>query len=831
MGIILKFILKNIKEKKLRTFLVVVSIMASTALFFAANGIANVFTDSAVNISKDIFGSAEIMITASDKSPSPYFLTNKVQPYSNRLDYIVGTVGTGGTYKHTKDDVVQVSLIGFNYDDLDAMNPIQFDSNLTMKPFTGNKIIISKKTADNYNLKLGSRLKLNIKDNNENFTIVGIAKLEGLFKVERGSIAGIIPVETAAGIEKQKGKVSTIYLKSKKSADVDGLIKDLSTTYKNYSVTKTIDMKQITDSTSTISNAFMAMLVIVLTMSMFIIYTVFKVIIVERLPVIGTFRSIGATRSTTNFVLIGESIIYGLIGGITGDIVGIGIVNLAGFGLTMVSGGVEMTINYTFSMLASSLVFAIVISFISAIIPIIRASRLSVKDVVLNTVDTVEKTKLWKLILGIFLVILALLIPNIVPKKLALILDIICMVFGTVALIILVPYITKISALALEKILGLIFKNEGILATKNIRSNRNIINNISLLAIGISALFMLNVVSYSFAQELIKAYQISSADIYVGSKGGELNKDVLAKIKNADGVYKTYASYDASSVGVIGTSTKIGDVMGYNIDGFHDFMNIDYNQDKKSVLKDFSEGRNIILNESVRKSLDINVGDIITLKTMIGNENYKVTGSFNSLMNNGSMGVIPEKYLKQDFKVSKFSSIFVLTSKDPNTVSAKLNSLFKGKQLNIMTWKQMEDQNAQTVNVMLSIIKIFPIVAMCIGAFGVLNNFIISFIERKRYLAIYASVGMSKSQTIKMLFLEATAVGLIGAISGILGGLISTYIIPCIFKAINFPMEMHYQSQLFITCIILGIAITVVSSIGPAIKSSKLNIIEAIKFE
>ena len=574
----------------------------------------------------------------------------------------------------------------------------------------------------------------------------------------------------------------------------------------------------------------MAMLIIVLSMSMFIIYTVFKVIIVERLPIIGTFRSIGATRATTNFVLIAESIIYGFIGGIIGDILGIGIVNLAGFGLGMVSGNIEITINYTFMQLLSSLVFAIVISFISAIIPIIKASGLSVKDVVLNTVDSVEKTKPWKLILGITLVILAIVIPNVVPKNLALILDIICMVLGTAAIIILVPYITKFSALALEKILGLIFKNEGILAAKNIRSNKNIMNNISLLAIGISALFMLNVVSYSFGQALIKAFQISSSDISITSYGGELNKAVLAKIKNTDGVARTYAVYGSGSVEVVGSSSKISSVMAYNIDGFKYFMNLDYNQDKNTALKDFSEGRNAILGETIRKTLNVNIGDVITLKTMIGNENYKVTGSFNSL-SNGTMIVIPEKYVKQDFKVSKYEQILLLTSKDPNAVSKKLNDLFKGKQLMIMTWKQMEDQSIQSMNVMLSIIKIFPIVAMCIGAFGVLNNFIISFIERKRYLAIYASVGMSKGQTVKMLFLEATSVGLIGAISGIAGGLICTYIISCIFKTINFPIEMYYQSQLFLTSIILGVVITIVSSIVPAIKSSKLNIIEAIKFE
>ena len=55
---------------------------------------------------------------------------------------------------------------------------------------------------------------------------------------------------------------------------------------------------------------------------------------------------------------------------------------------------------------------AMVISFLSAIIPIIKSSRLSVKDVVLNTIDNAEKEKLWKLILGLVFIVCAFIVPN-----------------------------------------------------------------------------------------------------------------------------------------------------------------------------------------------------------------------------------------------------------------------------------------------------------------------------------------------------------------------------------------------------------------------------------
>lgn len=143
----------------------------------------------------------------------------------------------------------------------------------------------------------------------------------------------------------------------------------------------------------------------------------------------------------------------------------------------------------------------------------------------------------------------------------------------------------------------------------------------------------------------------------------------------------------------------------------------------------------------------------------------------------------------------------------------------------------MEKQNEQQNNAMLSLIKAFPIIALIIGAFGVINNFFISFIERKRHLAVYASVGMNRHQTRKMLFIEALSIGLIGSIGGIVGGSLMIHVIPAMLDISNFPMEIYYSSGAFITSVILGVLITVISSIVPSLKSSKLNIIEAIKYE
>ena len=77
MGIILKFMLRNIKEKKLRTFLVVFSIMASTALFFASSGMSTSIKQTYVDIVRQFYGNSDIEINTNSKSPTPYLNMEK----------------------------------------------------------------------------------------------------------------------------------------------------------------------------------------------------------------------------------------------------------------------------------------------------------------------------------------------------------------------------------------------------------------------------------------------------------------------------------------------------------------------------------------------------------------------------------------------------------------------------------------------------------------------------------------------------------------------------------------------------------------------------------
>lgn len=82
-----------------------------------------------------------------------------------------------------------------------------------------------------------------------------------------------------------------------------------------------------------------------------------------------------------------------------------------------------------------------------------------------------------------------------------------------------------------------------------------------------------------------------------------------------------------------------------------------------------------------------------------------------------------------------------------------------------------------------------------------------------------------------MLLLEAMSGGLIGAICGVMGGLLITSIIPYILRSMGLKGTLLYSPSLFGLAVLAGVFIAVTASISPTLRTSKMAIITSLKYE
>ena len=124
-------------------------------------------------------------------------------------------------------------------------------------------------------------------------------------------------------------------------------------------------------------------------------------------------------------------------------------------------------------------------------------------------------------------------------------------------------------------------------------------------------------------------------------------------------------------------------------------------------------------------------------------------------------------------------------------------------------------------------------VAVVIALFGIVNTLILSITERTHEIGLLRSVGMTRRQLRSTVTLEAMVVSLLGSLVGIVSGLFVAW---CLTRPIftdpdsgggSFSWPVSQMGAVLALGIILGIA----SSILPAWRSGRIDILEAIATE
>lgn len=833
MGIIVKFLVRSICEKKLRTFLILFSITLSSALFFASQAITDSVANMFIADAKQHLGQTDIVIYPDDNSPGPFLPRTGIEAFLPKADHVAADLQISAYLSVEQNKAVSVRLRGSTIEDTNIMCPIYTVDGGAVTGFSGRRVIISKDAADTYGLNKGDSLELEINNQKYRFLICAVAHKKGFFTESGGTLNMLVPKQTLSSILGGRNLSNIMFIKLKEGVDLRQAISELKEIYKQYTVEEPIPMDEVKDSFASMSAGFMMMTVIVAFMSIFIIYTSFKVITLERLPIIGTFRSVGAARRTTDLIMLAESLLYGIIGGAAGCVLGLGALYLITAMITpSYMAGYAISMEYSPGQMLSAFILAVAISLVSSVLPIIKVSKTPVKDIILNSTDKTQKNKRGRYITGILLLIVWIILPIISTDELAIVFDTVSMLSSISGIILLLPAITSGFLLIFEKIYSALFGNIGSLAAKNLRENKSILNNIALLTIAISSLITITTISDSVLYEIASFYtRNTNFDIYMVDYNAD--RSFEQSLLTVDGVDQVCFNYTLYGVEVAGSGNKLGGIYGINTAKFPEFFDMELVDvhDPQALLDSLNNERAMIMSTTLREKFGANVGDNITLILNGREVTYKIAGFQDTMLNNGSIVIIADKYFRLDTGKSNYDEVFIKTSKDPAVVADAISKKYVRRSQYVTTISDLEAENYEVNSSIFNAMEAFAYLTLLIGIFGIINNYIISFLKRKRSLAMYRSVGMSRKQIMAMLFVESVTGGIIGGISGISAGLMMTYAVPHLLKAVGFSVPILYDPATIIGSFIIGAVITLIASISPMLKSARINLIGALKYE
>ncbi len=828
------------KEKKLRTLLIVLAVLLSGALCFASMGL----TDSVMKLyeenAKASIGNAQIKIVANDQSPSEYVSMGPSRQLSERLAYSIPTINASAYYQKEQGTYEELSLMGIALDDYKAMNTLELVRTGKSQVFEGNCIIISEKTAEKYNLQVGDNLEIRLRDKRKRYSVYGIASSVGIFKNEGNRPLLMLPYETLSSSLGTNNCPTTLYIKAKEGEEVKTLVEDLKKLYPKYEVGEAIDLESFRDVMSSFSTMLVMMAVIITMMSIFIVYSSFKVIMLEKMPVVGTFRSVGASKGVMGGVLLLEGSFYGILGGLLATGAGIGILKLV---VTAMMGVVEGSASQGGIVLKPSyfigtFLVCVGICIFSSLFPILKMSKIPIKEIVLGGDGKPKKKKRWKEVMALLLVFFSTAVIGFLPEDAAPMLGSLGMLLGMIGIIGILPLVVKWTCVGVEKLFSLLFGNIGLLAVKNVKGNKSIRNSMTLIVIGVGILLMINNFGENLAVEVVSAYH-KTFDYSLEIRMDQMDKSDVRALYYEEGVQEAYGMFRGGLFeGTKALLVDYGNAPLMGVEGVQgeqhgEYVTYDYasEEEKREILSSLEEGRNIAVSHILRKRYNLQMGQLLRIEVPEGIRTYKVIGFFDTMMNNGSIAQIGGNYFRQDYATNSYACIYLKTKGDPEVILEHLKGEYRDRHLHGQSLKTQIKENEESNASVITALSALSMLAILIGIVGIVNNLFISFIERKRSIAVFRSVGMSKKQVLQMIFLEALYTGLMGSAIGISMGWMLMKNLPYALELMQLPPIAYFVGEGLGMYVVIATLVTVVASISPAFKSSKLNIIEAIKFE
>lgn len=825
MRIIIKYILINGKEHKARTAVMLLSILISSTLLFVSFSLASSYESAQEKMARGMSGSATVSIHAPGESDSLKIEDIPVLPL---ISAKVGMLKESCFY-HENGYYETVDLIAADLSQLDEINKPRLLDGRELKDFSGRKIILPDRFTLKYGIKKGDKITLQIGGNPVCFEVAEIAAYDTVFLRKTRGATALLPLSTLSGLFNRTDGYNEILIKPAKGVSTADLINGLESVLPDgrFQVSEIINETQIKADARQKSMPFFLISFFSLTISVFIIYSSYKVITLDRLPVIGTFRSIGATQKAVTRILLLESLLYGSIGGLFGIPVGMAVLKLIlhGMGKSLPQ-GIEIPVVITPFSIIASFTTAFAISLLSAWIPVCRASRLPIKEVVLGTVEEPSPPRHLIIGSGSILFLISIFVPKLVPENMLNLAGGFSLSGLIAATILIIPLLTNLVSIGLEWVYGLLSHNIGRLAARNMRDNKNITQNITLLFISISAVIAISVVG-----DFVNTY---ISDVFKGAElqgfaDGQMTPEFVDQVKNMDGVHKVLPLFvyknELHGNGVLFSRLEATD----NLEWYNSMLALHYTKPlmEEQAVSAFAANRSILLSESCLKRTGLTVGDTLTLSNGTAAASYVITGSFKSRATDVE-AVIPGSYAAIDFGMKNYGFL-AYTATDPDGVMIQIRDLFGNTQNWSRTVKEFNEDAHSTVGAFLKPMHSLTYFILLLAAIGVINNLLINYMQKRRTIAMYHSIGLSIRQNRKMTVIESFSCGMLGAAISIF---VSYMEIRTIFIVAGpkITMEPALSARTFLMAGASGILITLSGSVIPIIKSRQMKIIEEIKF-
>ncbi|VEG28111.1 ABC transporter permease [Actinomyces howellii] len=579
----------------------------------------------------------------------------------------------------------------------------------------------------------------------------------------------------------------------------------------------------------------------------FIIMNSFAMSVRQRVKEFALLRAVGASPLSVFSTVFLQAVVVGAVGSVLG--VAAGAALLAGLVAVLEAVGMPLLegVPMTAQVIGVSLTVGMLVTIVGALLPAREAALTHPVEAMRGVSGAREKPLVVRtvlggtvLALGTAAVIAAWAAEGLNGRSLVLGL-------GAAGLIIGLLVVSPVMARPVVALLGLPFRllrPSGRLATRNIVHNpRRTANTSGALMVGMAVVCAGATLAASVNSSVSDIVTDSMrADFIVqpssASMSSQIPAEMATQIASLDGVeaVAAFTGYTVSAVLPDGTqepSSMLNVVPGASYTDFYDLSL------QSGSLEDLDA-----THVAAYSGTGLSVGDTVTLTGPTGSLEVVVAAVVDPDGVEGSFYATPELAVQvgswagatpaqadQVLATPMGMFISLRDGVDAEAIRDQVEEILAPTyQYSVLDSTELSDQIGQQVNQVLGVLYALLGLSIAIAVLGIVNTLVLSVSERTREIGLMRAVGLSKSQLAGEIMVESVLTALYGTVVGAAAGIVLAAALRSVLEEEGLTVLVVPWGQLA-GMLVLSVLVGVAAALWPALRASRLPVLEAIATE
>ncbi|MEO0234228.1 MAG: lipoprotein-releasing ABC transporter permease subunit [candidate division WOR-3 bacterium] len=261
----------------------------------------------------------------------------------------------------------------------------------------------------------------------------------------------------------------------------------------------------------------------------------------------------------------------------------------------------------------------------------------------------------------------------------------------------------------------------------------------------------------------------------------------------------------------------------------------------------------LILGVDLAEELRVHTGDVVRIATPFGStetfgslipkiSEFTITGIFDAGMYqyNAELVYIPLKKASEIFGLKGKVTGLELRIKDIYNAPKVAKKIEKklGYPYRTNNWIDLNGSLFAALALEKKIMFLLLLLVVIVAAFNIITTLIMVVMEKTTEIGVLKTLGLSEKDILRIYIYQGLIINIIGTISGLILGLFLCFLLSK-YKFIDLPGEVYLLDKLpvdvqfwdVIFVLILTSVVSLVSTLYPAYKASKMDPVKAIKYE